>query len=254
MNSNKLEEILQILVEISEGQCNLTDESILKEGDEQIQMIKMGLLQLHEDVLYERAKTKKDEIETKMVAGFTEENPNPVLRVDFDGIISYANPASVPVLLHIDRQKGEKVPGHWMKHVEEAKEAGMAKEFDIEEASRAYRILFAPFLDSGYINIYARDITREKELERELVDSERSKTVGAMVASYNHEIRNPLAIALGYLNGKREKLDEKRIAKIIKALDRIQEIVQKLDQISQGEVEFDDYAEGEAMLKMKKSA
>jgi signal transduction histidine kinase len=44
----------------------------------------------------------------------------------------------------------------------------------------------------------AKDVTREKEMEQQLISSERLVTIGEMAASIAHEFNNPLGIVLGF--------------------------------------------------------
>ncbi len=56
-------------------------------------------------------------------------------------------------------------------------------------------------------------------------------TVNAMIATYNHEINNPLTIALGYLNLPVDRFDDVKKQKTVNALNRIAEIVKKIEEI-----------------------
>lgn len=90
------------------------------------------------------------------------------------------------------------------------------------------------------------------ELMHENVKSKQLSTINTMVTTLNHEINNPLAIAVGNLSLPIEKLDEVRVKKILAALDRITEIVKKIDSVAEaGIVEETTYAGPVNMLKLK---
>jgi len=90
-------------------------------------------------------------------------------------------------------------------------------------------------------NFYCLDV-KKKQVE----------TINSMVTTFNHEINNPLTIALGTLRRDFSKLDEKRINVAVDALERIASIVKKIDRITQdGAVEEDTYISGTKMIKLK---
>ena len=80
--------------------------------------------------------------------------------------------------------------------------------------------------------------------------SRQMSTINKMVTTLNHEINNPLAIAIGNLSIPYEKVDEVRIAKALKALDRITQLVKKIDGISKGDMEEVEYSNNVNMFKV----
>jgi signal transduction histidine kinase len=80
------------------------------------------------------------------------------------------------------------------------------------------------------------------------------QAVMALIVSYNHEIRNPLTIAIGNASMCLKSNEEeriKRIEKIEDALHRIEEIVDKLQKIGEKvEIEYELYAVNRKMLKL----
>lgn len=67
-----------------------------------------------------------------------------------------------------------------------------------------------------------------------------------MVATLNHEINNPLAIALGWLETG-EAVDKQKVRA---ALKRIDEIVKKITEISKSKPEYETYVGKSKMLKI----
>lgn len=88
-----------------------------------------------------------------------------------------------------------------------------------------------------------RQSTRKKELE----------AIAALVTTYNHEINNPLMIALGCLRSlSKIQGTADDVEKLRSSLNRITEIVKKIREISEkNEIEFSNYASTSKMLKIK---
>ena len=69
------------------------------------------------------------------------------------------------------------------------------------------------------------------------------ETLNAMIVTYNHEINNPLAAAVGYLDMAKSSKEEKYLEKTGEALKRITDIVAKIQQLTQKDsVETESYA------------
>jgi DNA-binding response OmpR family regulator len=78
------------------------------------------------------------------------------------------------------------------------------------------------------------------------------ETINSMVATFNHEINNPLTIALGSLRRDFSKIDERRVKIAVEALVRIADIVKKIERVTkEGEVETDIYVQDTKMIKLK---
>ena len=100
----------------------------------------------------------------------------------------------------------------------------------------------------------ARISTQNKlvTLYKENLQKKQYEMMNSMVATYNHEINNPLTIAIGSLNREYEKVDEKRIDITLDALNRISEIVKKIDSVTRtGEAKQETYMEKTKMIKLK---
>ena len=90
------------------------------------------------------------------------------------------------------------------------------------------------------------------ELIEEKIRSKELKAIMALVASYNHEINNPLTVVLGHLNLIKENIDPNRFEKIEEALLRIQEVVGSLRAIGDKfSLEYENYTQTSQMLKLK---
>ncbi len=87
-------------------------------------------------------------------------------------------------------------------------------------------------------------------LLNESLQSKQIKTVNMMVTTLNHEINNPLMIAIGNLSMAKKTGDKIKIEKALKALDRIADIVKKIEKISSGSMEEVNYTEHSNMFKI----
>ena len=90
-----------------------------------------------------------------------------------------------------------------------------------------------------------------KTLFEESLKNKQINTINTMVTTLNHEINNPLAIAIGNLTISKAQIDQERIDKALKALDRITKIVKKIEKISNGEMEEVNYSTTVNMYKIE---
>ena len=94
------------------------------------------------------------------------------------------------------------------------------------------------------------------QLQEDSLKKAELETAHAMIVTYNHEINNPLTIALGLLrkvelNQEDGAIIEKNIPRIKKSLKRIVDIVKKIETISKGsEIKQSIYAKKDKMIKL----
>ncbi len=88
------------------------------------------------------------------------------------------------------------------------------------------------------------------DLMDESLKGKQMTTIATMVTTLNHEINNPLAIAIGNLSLIQQKMDTTRIDKAMGALNRITEIVKKIEKITEGDIEEVDYSKNINMFKI----
>ncbi|MFC1676069.1 ATP-binding protein, partial [Planctomycetota bacterium] len=113
---------------------------------------------------------KHAEQEIQDLAKFPSENPNPVIRVSSDGTILYTNAASSLVLKTWGCRVGERMPEDCCKRVDEVFRTGKICNFEFNCHNELILLMtLSPVIDGGYANIYGLDITRRKQVERELV-------------------------------------------------------------------------------------
>lgn len=88
------------------------------------------------------------------------------------------------------------------------------------------------------------------ELSRHAARLKEIEAVNAMIATYNHEINNPLAVALS----ETKKQPQPNLERIEKALWRISDIVKRIDRVvTSGKVEYSPYSEDSKMVKIRKA-
>ncbi len=115
---------------------------------------------------------KRMEEEIKGLARFPSENPNPVLRLNKDGIILTANQASKLLLHAWGSEVGQVAPKLWSDLAADTLSTRQDKNVDAEFGGRSYTFLVRPVKEADYVNLYGRDITTRKQSEEALRVSE----------------------------------------------------------------------------------
>lgn len=93
---------------------------------------------------------------------FPDDNPNPVLRMDDQGRLIYANPASRPVRNAIGIDVGDRVPADVIARFEvAAAEHGF---LEVVWDDRTYAVWPVPIRDLDFTNLYGMDVTAERAI------------------------------------------------------------------------------------------
>ena len=93
---------------------------------------------------------------------FPDDNPNPVMRIDADGHLTYANPASAPILASIGIAVGDTVPPDTLRELEAvAPDRGFV---ELVADSRTYALWPVPITDMNFTNLYGMDVTAERAI------------------------------------------------------------------------------------------
>ena len=113
-----------------------------------------------------------DRVETEkrieILARIPDESPNPVMRMNGDGLLLYANQQSEKILELWNCSVNEYAPKYM---VDIANVAFLRKEnipVEIKCEGRVYAITVTPIIETGYINLYGRDITKRIRAEEKL--------------------------------------------------------------------------------------
>lgn len=96
---------------------------------------------------------------------FPEQNPAPVLRIDDDGRLRYANPASDAVVKALGVALDERLPEDlWSRLCAHATGAS-GDPVEIQGDGRWYELVCVPVAGMGFSNLYGRDVTASKALD-----------------------------------------------------------------------------------------
>ncbi len=122
----------------------------------------VGVLGIFHDI----TERKRAEAEIRSLARYPEENPNPVMRVNEDGAVLYANSPARALLEEMDWHKELLLPKALLAKVRHVFRAGRYYEYElICPSGRVWSFAFSPSASQGYVNLYARDITERKQAE-----------------------------------------------------------------------------------------
>ncbi len=163
--------------------------------------------------IHDVTQRKAAEREITGLARFASESPNPILRVNCEGLIVYANAASLELTRGWGTSSGRLLPTAWIDQVRSALQDGQDRELEDDQGEQVYSLLFVPIPDLDYVNIYARDITEVRRAEQEsrqhqseLVHVSRLSTMGEMATGMAHELNQPLAAIVNYAKGASRRL------------------------------------------------
>lgn len=171
--------------------------------------------------------------EIKVLSRFPEENPNPVLRLSAEGVLIYANVASVPILENWGCSPGENIPLEHRTFALKTYSHGTPEVNEIMCGARIYSAVFAPIREAGYLNIYATDITQQKTLEIQLLQSQKMDAIGRLAGGVAHDFNNILTAIIGYADFLQNRLGSenplcREVGEIRKAGYRAASLTQQL--------------------------
>ncbi|MBL4762076.1 MAG: EAL domain-containing protein [Gammaproteobacteria bacterium] len=100
---------------------------------------------------------KSAEKEMSVLEKLPDENPDPVLRIDSNGLILDGNTASEALLKHWSTAIKQSIPQDWNIICSRAIERGENETHEINIGKKHYSVIVEPLQSEQYINLYARD-------------------------------------------------------------------------------------------------
>ncbi|AKB35071.1 sensory transduction histidine kinase [Methanosarcina siciliae C2J] len=157
-------------------------------------------------IIQDITERKRIEAELELVARLAQENPDPVMRLSQGRIINYANPSAQVLLTDWGSAIGKEAPGEITDLSVAALGDGIRRGLECTYANRIYMIDIAPFTSTGYVNLYAHDITESKKAKEALekIDKIRIKEI-------HHRIKNNLQVISSLLDLQAEKFQNKEV-------------------------------------------
>jgi len=109
----------------------------------------------------------------RAIVKFPDQNPNPVLRIDGDGTLLYANPASIGLVEGLGLEIGSHLPAGLRDDLLERAGRADRTTVDIDAGGSTYALLPVDVPEFGFINVYGTDVTAVQERERLARENER---------------------------------------------------------------------------------
>ncbi|MEM7406875.1 MAG: ATP-binding protein [Pseudomonadota bacterium] len=100
---------------------------------------------------------KKVEEHNRVLASFPAQNPGPVMRIDGEGAVVYANPGSDALLEEWQIEIGQKPPEWLLEAVAKALDTGDVAAVPTQVRSRTYVLRISPQVEDGHANIFGFD-------------------------------------------------------------------------------------------------
>jgi len=102
----------------------------------------------------------------RAVARFPDENPNPVMRVDADGSLAYANTASATIVASFGVEVGDALPAELIDRLRLTDSGGFTEPIEVQGGGRTYALKPVQVEGFGFTNIYGTDVTAVRALDK----------------------------------------------------------------------------------------
>ena len=174
------------------------------------------------------AERKQYEEELRQLSHFPEENPNPVLRCDPEGLLLYANAAAWAWLESLGWAGEGVLPDRVRQTAEKAYGQNEAVEVEIANSDGQTCSMSAVHPPgSEYINFYGRDITDRIQAEREREEliarlEAQNAELERFTYTVSHDLKSPLITIKGYIGLLTEELSDAHMDPVQGDLVRIE--------------------------------
>ncbi|MBT3995563.1 MAG: hypothetical protein HOF01_07165 [Chloroflexi bacterium] len=147
----------------------------------------------------------RDQLEA--INKFPNLNPNPVLRISFDGDLLYSNDASQPITSALGISNDSKVPEELFERLMKEADRDLGGSFNITAGVKTYSLLPVMYKDQGFINVYGTDVTAMQVLTKfpDLNPNPVMKMTGDGTLDYANDAADLVVKAMGTGVGERLK-------------------------------------------------
>gem|GEM_PF-6266521 len=149
-------------------------------------------------------------------AAFSEENTDPIMRIDSSGTLLYSNEPGKSIVNNWKTFVGGSVPRNIKEFVNSVLQQDQFQETEAIIGPTHYTLRFVPRTQQNYVNVYGRDDTEQKRSERDLLEAKQAAEAANIaksrfLATISHEVRTPMNGVLGMLELLRKtELSEKQ--------------------------------------------
>jgi signal transduction histidine kinase len=153
---------------------------------------------------------KRSAEKIQSISRFPSENPNPVLRVDYEKVI-YTNKRGSELF---NVQEGSQIPILFKNSVQNALQTNGIRELEANINDRTYTLVITPVENESYVNIYGLDMTERKKAEERL---------SQLISTVSHELRTPITVLLmsmDYLSSQKESINKELEEKLMEGISR----------------------------------
>jgi signal transduction histidine kinase/CheY-like chemotaxis protein len=166
------------------------------ESAELYMMIQQKNMQLND-----RLELQSEEIND--LSTFPSESPYPVMRVDRDKKLLYANQSALDILSEWNCVVGDLIPETLREVAANVFAKKAHQEIELKKQGRVIALQFIYVNDKDYLNVYSIDITERKTAEEELLEAkniaEKANSVKSdFLSQMSHELRTPMNAILGF--------------------------------------------------------
>jgi signal transduction histidine kinase/CHASE1-domain containing sensor protein/ActR/RegA family two-component response regulator len=137
-------------------------------------------------------------------AAFSEENTDPIMRIDHSGRLLYSNDPGMKIIDDWNTAIGDYVPKNIKKSVSNVLQHKQYQEIEVSVGTTHYTLRFVPRSARKYVNVYGRDDTEQKQAEMDLLEAKQAAEAANIaksrfLATISHEVRTPMNGVLGML-------------------------------------------------------